>query len=53
MFDFAEHGRKVEEAQLTLDKIMSKGLDDFERYAEVNKITDLEVAKLIIKSLVS
>lgn len=51
MFDFAEQGRRVEEAQQVLDKILFKNNDDFYQYEEVNKITDLEVAKLIIKWL--
>ena len=51
MIDFKEKARITKEADSTLDTILSKKYDTFEQYEEVSKITDLEVAKIIIKRL--
>lgn len=51
MIDFAEKNRINKEATKTLDNILSKKYDTFDQYHEVSKITDLEVAKMIIKRL--
>ena len=51
MIDFAEKARINKEATKTLDNILSKKYDNFDQYSEVSKITDLEVAKVIIKRL--
>lgn len=51
MIDFKEKARIASEADNTLDTILSKRYDNFEQYEEVSKITDIEVAKLIIKRL--
>lgn len=51
MMDFAEIGRITKLADDTLDKILSKSYDNFDQYQEVSKITELEVAKMIIKRL--
>ena len=51
MIDFAEKARISKEADETLNTILSKRYDSFEQYEEVSKITDVEVAKVIIKRL--
>lgn len=51
MIDFMEKARITKEADDTLATILSKKYDNFDQYEEVSKITDLEVAKLIIKRL--
>lgn len=51
MIDFKEKARISKEANITLDNILSKKYDTFEQYEEVSKITDIEIAKLIIKRL--
>ena len=51
MIDFAEKARISKEADETLNTILSKRYDNFEQYEEVSKITDVEVAKVIIKRL--
>lgn len=51
MVDFKEKARISKEADATLDNILSKRYDTFEQYEEVSKITDIEVAKIIIKRL--
>lgn len=51
MIDFAEKARITQLADDTLEKILSKSYDNFEQYEEVSKITELEVAKIIIKRL--
>lgn len=51
MIDFKEKARISKEANTTLDNILSKKYDTFEQYEEVSKITDIEVAKIIIKRL--
>lgn len=51
MINFAEKARIATEADKTLDNILSKGYYNFEQYEEVSKITDIEVAKVIIKRL--
>lgn len=51
MVDFAEKARISKEADETLNTILSKRYDNFEQYEEVSKITDVEVAKGIIKRL--
>lgn len=51
MIDFAEKVRISKEADEAVDNILSKSYDTFEQYVEVNKITDLEVAKVVIKRL--
>lgn len=49
--DFTEKVRINEEADKTLEAILSKRYDTFDQYCEVSKITDLEVAKMVIKRL--
>lgn len=51
MIDFKEKVRVDKEADKTLNSILSKQYDSFEQYSEVSKITELEVAKVIIKRL--
>lgn len=51
MIDFAKKAKINKEADETLNNILSKNYDTFEQYAEVSKITDIEVAKVIIKRL--
>ena len=51
MIDFTEKARISKEATETLNTILSKKYDTFEQYEEVSKITDIEVAKVIIKRL--
>ena len=51
MIDFKEKVRIDKEADNTLNNILSKQYDSFEQYREVSKITELEVAKVIIKRL--
>lgn len=51
MIDFTEKVRINEEADKTLKTILSKRYDTFDQYCEVSKITDLEVAKMVIKRL--
>lgn len=49
--DFTEKVRINKEADKTLEAILSKRYDTFDLYSEVSKITDLEVAKMVIKRL--
>lgn len=49
--DFAEKVRINKEADKTLETILSKRYDTFDQHVEVGKITDLEVAKMVIKRL--
>lgn len=51
MIDFTKKVRVNEEADKTLETILSKRYDTFDQYCEVSKITDLEVAKMVIKRL--
>lgn len=51
MIDFAEKVRVSQEADRTLETILSKRYDNFDQYEEVNKIMDLKVAKVVIKRL--
>jgi len=51
MIDFAKKAEQTVKADETLKEILSKRYDTFDQYEEVSKITDLEVAKLIIKRL--
>lgn len=51
MIDFAKMTKVKKETDETLNNILSKNYDNFEQYAEVSKITDIEVAKTIIKRL--
>lgn len=51
MIDFAEKARISQEATSKLDEILSKSYDNFDQYAAVSEITDIEVAKVIIKRL--
>ena len=51
MIDFKEKVRVDKEADETLNTILSKRYDNFEQYAEVSKINELAVAKVIIKRL--
>jgi len=44
-------GEIIQEADEKLKNILSKSYNNFEQYEEVNKINDIEVAKLIIKRL--
>ena len=46
-----EKARVAKIADATLITILEKEHYNFDQYAEVSKITDLEVAKLIIKRL--
>ena len=51
MVDFEEKARITVEADNALEIILSKRYDTFEQYEEVSKLTDLEVAKVIIDRL--
>jgi len=51
MIDFEESARITLETDSTLKDILSKQYDNFDQYSEVNRISDIEVAKLIIKRL--
>lgn len=51
MIDFAEKARVTRKADETLYTILTKSHDNFDQYEEVNNITELEVAKVIIKRL--
>jgi len=51
IFDIAEHARKTAEADETLERILAKEYYNFNQYAETDTITDLGVAKIIIKRL--
>lgn len=51
MIDFAKKAQQTKKADDTLKEILAKRYDTFDQYEEVSKITDLEVAKLIIKRL--
>ena len=51
MIDFKERVRINKEADKTLENILNNNYDTFEQYEEVSKITDLEVAKVVIKRL--
>lgn len=51
MIDFKEKVRINKEADNILNNILSKQHDNFDQYCEVSKITDLAVAKVIIKRL--
>ena len=53
MINFGEKVRIIEEADKSLDEILSKKHDILALTNEVSKITDLEVAKVIIKNLVN
>ena len=49
MIDFKEKARITKEADSASDTILSKKYNTFEQYKEVNKLTDLEIVKRIIK----
>lgn len=49
--DFAKAARVNQEADKAVKNILSKQYDNFDQYAEVNKIEDLDVAKIVIKRL--
>lgn len=51
MIDFKEKARISKEADSALERILAKQHDNFDQYEEVGKITDLEVAKVVIKRL--
>lgn len=51
MVDFAVKTRIPTEADRALETILSKRHDTFELHQEVDNLTDLEVAKVIIKRL--
>lgn len=51
MIDFVKKAQQTKKADETLQKILAKKYDTFDQYEEVSQITDLEVAKLIIKRL--
>ena len=51
MIDFAKAARVNKEADEAVKNILSKQYDNFDQYAEVNKIEDLDVAKMVIKRL--
>lgn len=51
MIDFKEKARITYEADNTLERILSKQYDNFDQYEEVSKISNIEVAKVIIKRL--
>ena len=51
MIDFAEKARISIEADETLRRILNKSYDNFDQYEEISKITDIEIAKIIIKRL--
>lgn len=46
-----EQAKATREAEKTLERILSKTYENFDQYAEVSKIEDLEVAKMVIKRL--
>ena len=49
--DFAKIARIHQKADETIENILSKQYNNFDQYAEVSKIDDLDVAKLVIKRL--
>lgn len=49
--DFLKAAIVNQKATETLQNILSKKYDNFDQYEEVNKIEDLDVAKMIIKRL--
>ena len=51
MIDFEKKIKIAREADKYLEEILGKQYDNFEQYAAVSKIDDLEVAKIIIKRL--
>lgn len=51
MIDFKEKACISREANEVVENILSKRYDTFEQYEEVSEITDLEVAKVVIKRL--
>lgn len=51
MIDFVEMARVTREGQAHFDAILAQQYDNFDQYMEVNKIDDLEVAKVVIKRL--
>lgn len=51
MIDFVKKAEQTKKADETLKEILSKKYDTFDQYEEVSKITDLEIAKLVIKRL--
>ncbi len=51
MVDFEKKIKIAREADKKLEEILGKQYDNFEQYAAVSKIDDLEVAKIIIKRL--
>lgn len=51
MINFTEKARMTMAAVETLKDILSKNYDSFDQYREVSKITELEVAKMIINLL--
>ena len=53
MIDFKEKARITRESDSTLETILMKRYDNFEQWEEVSKLTDLDIAKLIIKRLLS
>ena len=50
-FDIVEYAGRTATADETLKRILAKDYYNFDQYAEVSTITDLEVAKIIIKRL--
>lgn len=50
-FSFEEKARISKDADETLENILNKNYNNFDQYEEVSKITDLEIAKLVIKRL--
>lgn len=53
MMDFKEKARISKETNEVIKSILSKKQDTFELIEEVDMITDLEVAKMVIKRLIS
>lgn len=51
MIDFKKKTEQAKEADKILKEIYSKRHDNFDQYEAVSKISDLEVAKVIIKRL--
>jgi bifunctional DNase/RNase len=51
MIDFKEKARITREADEAVERILSARYDTFDMYAEVSKLEDLEVAKVVIKRL--
>lgn len=51
MIDFERAGKITQEADDTLEDILSKRYDNFDQYQRVAEIQDLDVAKLVIKRL--